>query len=390
MVGASASHRCPLDPRPHSRKAIPFERSSIGTIKNSRKAVLKIYYSAREDFTGIIFVEWKIIYVGDYMKKFYFLYILTFAALCGIFMTGYASDPEPVNVSVRKLAAENAETIVRSSGKLRYSHCKNVRAKEYAIAAEIFVKNGDYVNKGDTLAEFESFPGAEEILKGINISDLMKYAGSAGAADELREKAKEYSVSEVITAPISGIVSSMNISENDMIQPEMSLLQIADPSSYAVTVNVNEVCIGEVEVGQDVRIKFPAVMDSVFSGHVSAIASEAKQITTLSGKETAVEVTVVLDGNDDRLRIGYSAECEIITAVDKNRLIVPYDDIMTDKTGDHVFVLRKGRAVKRYIRLGKDYQRGAEVLSGLKNGEMIIDDPVAVKDGMKATTEQTG
>ena len=136
-----------------------------------------------------------------------------------------------------------------------------------------------------------------------------------------------------------------------------------------------------VESGTNkVRISFTAVEDKKYSGSVTDIAKEAKQTTGLVGKETSVGVTATRDESDDRLKPGYSAECIIIISLDKDRLILPYEYLNQDSSGEYVFIVKHGRARKQYIKTGEDYSSGAEILEGLIPGDKIITDKKELSD----------
>lgn len=330
----------------------------------------------------IFSVVFQIIIQGDDdMKKYILLYSVTLAMICTIFLTGYAADVPPKEVEILTLLPQDAETTVTASGKLQYSSCASVRAGDYILVGSLYVKNGDSVEKGDVLADVYSFGQLSDAAAGLSVGDLITYASKTSVSDDLKETAKQYSVKKELTAPQGGTVTSLDCSENDIASPDTVLMRIADKKSFSVTVNINEIYINSIKPGQQVNIKFAAAGDKIYKGTVSKLASEAKQISGLSGKETAVEVTVNLDDFDDDLRIGYSAECSIITSVEKDRLIVPYEYILTDTKGDFVFLARNGHAVKCYFKAGKDYKNGAEAISGLSANDRLIRNPGALSDG---------
>ena len=110
---------------------------------------------------------------------------------------------------------------------------------------------------------------------------------------------------------------------------------------------------------------------------MTKISDEAVQTTGLSGKETTVAVTVTLDDKkNDELRIGYSADCTIVTSTDENVLVLPYEYIHSDNKGDYVFCAVRNRAKKIYIKTGNEYKDGTQVISGLNKNDKIIKNEV--------------
>ncbi|MDE3033394.1 MAG: efflux RND transporter periplasmic adaptor subunit, partial [Acidobacteriota bacterium] len=179
---------------------------------------------------------------------------------------------------------------------------------------------------------------------------------------------------------------------------------VADLKSLIVRVNLNEVDIAKVKVGQPVRITLDAYPGKSFTGRVRFVAPAAD----LVDKIKVFKVEVALDQLSDAFRTGMSANVEILGEKRDNAISVPLEALQRRDGQAVVYRLKEhlsnqelarardglnGRA--KFIWLSdhwKDYfdavpvtagiatLERAEILSGLKPGEQVcLEDPTRKK-----------
>ena len=114
---------------------------------------------------------------------------------------------------------------------------------------------------------------------------------------------------------MSGVVIKKGVELGETVTSGVSsfnagtvLFTVADLKSLIVKVNLNEVDIAKVDVGQPVRITLDAYPQKVFGGKVRFVAPAA----TLVEKIKVFEVEVALDELGDAFRTGMSANVEIL------------------------------------------------------------------------------
>lgn len=157
------------------------------------------------------------------------------------------------------------------------------------------------------------------------------------STEELRRQLEDYqeSLSDyVVTAPISGIVTSSSVeSGNGFSGGEIMTIQNVD--SYTISTEIDEYDIPDIELGQKVIIKTDATRDDELEGTVSAISPTA---TANSGSSSGVTYNVTIDvlTKDDRLKIGMSAKLNIIVDEVTDVLTVPYDAVAENEAGENV------------------------------------------------------
>jgi len=301
------------------------------------------------------------------MKKYIYLILAMIVIIPTIIMSGYALQGSTANVKTLVLEPQDMDNTVTSSGKLQYRSGKAVKCDGFGIMKEVYVKSGDTIKKGDILFSYYQADMAEQY------ADMGNILGNLSVKEKVIEEIKKYCTVKEIVSETEGKITSIQYNADDIMPKNADVIKLANTDILEVTVNINENYISEVQKGQKAEITFNAVANKKYTGKVTKIAEEAVQTTGLNGKETTVAVTVTLDNKkDNELRIGYSADCSIVTSTDKNIIVVPYEYIHSDEKGEYVYTAVKNKAKKIYIKTGNEYKNGAEIILGLQKGDKII------------------
>lgn len=170
--------------------------------------------------------------------------------------------------------------------------------------------------------------------------------------------------------PAAAIVNVSRFEYSDSVSLTGTILKNND-SAY-VQVFVPEQDISRVELGQTAEITGDAFPEKMYAGTVDKIADAAIRVQSGSLSQTAVEVTVKIDETDDILKQGYTASVKLITSEPSMMTVVPYEAVNQDNGGEYVYVLRDGRAYKRYVITGRELSEGLELKTTLAENEEII------------------
>ena len=170
--------------------------------------------------------------------------------------------------------------------------------------------------------------------------------------------------------PAAAIVNVSRFEYSDSVSLTGTILKNND-SAY-VQVFVPEQDISRVELGQTSEITGDAFPEKMYAGTVDKIADAAIRVQSGSLSQTAVEVTVKIDETDDILKQGYTASVKLITSEPSMMTVVPYEAVNQDNGGEYVYVLRDGRAYKRYVTTGRELSEGLELKTTLAENEEII------------------
>lgn len=318
------------------------------------------------------------------MKKIFYLFSATIVIISAIFMSGYLITKNTADIYVYTLSEKDVDNVVNAQGKLQYGTEKNVKAECDSIIGEIYVSDGDNVNKGDmlfTYHEVEQYSENVDISEYYGKTEISSIASIINDNSSEIEELKESYKTKIMYAKTDGIISGISVSDGEYVEKNKDILKVTDKSSLEIPININETSVSKIKLNQKANITFAATEDKTFTGTISNIAEEAKQTTGLTGKETTVEVTIAMDDNAEELRVGYSASCSIITSTEHNVLIAPYECVRSDNEGEYVYLVSENKAKKIYIKTGTEYKEGILVKSGLKKGDILIENCDSIYDG---------
>ncbi|WP_438013730.1 efflux RND transporter periplasmic adaptor subunit [Sorangium sp. So ce315] len=176
-----------------------------------------------------------------------------------------------------------------------------------------------------------------------------------------------------IYAPIAGTVLDVAVEVGTLVSSALtnvsggsSVMTLADLSNLRIVGAIDEAQIGRVAPGQRVEIRVDAYGDRVFQGVVDRVSP--------LGKETSSVVTfdveiVVQDKDASLLRSGMSADVEIVTAEQKDVLLVPL--LAVQSAGKRRFV-RLANGEERPIKTGATDGTRMVVLEGLSEGDDVL------------------
>lgn len=175
-----------------------------------------------------------------------------------------------------------------------------------------------------------------------------------------------------LLAPFDGVISVVNLHEGTPPPAAEPALELIDDSVFHIDVEVDEIDIGEVEVGQPVFVELDALPGRDLTGTVTSISPAA---STDGGGVVSYVVRVDLDPTSAPLRSGMTATVDIAVEQVESVLRVPNWAVRIDRrTGDtFVNVLGPdGGLVEIQVQLGLRGDTYSEVVSGLEQGQEVL------------------
>lgn len=136
-----------------------------------------------------------------------------------------------------------------------------------------------------------------------------------------------------ITSPISGVVAQLSVAANDSVSAGGTIAVVVDPNAMQTVVSVDELDISSVKVGQQATITLDAISGKTFSGTVTSV----DQIGTASNGVASYSVTVSI-ADAEGILVGMTTDVEIITQSADNVLTVSADALL-EKNGTTAYVL---------------------------------------------------
>lgn len=272
------------------------------------------------------------------------------------------------------------------------------------VLTRVFVKEGDKVSKGQTLAKIDdgglsnqvaqmetqynlaktTFERQERLWNqkiGSEIQYLQAKANMEGAkssVDQMRAQVGRTTV----RAPFSGQIDEVITDQGQVVGPGgQALMRIVALGEMYVKASVPESYLGTIEKGTSVKITFPAINKQV-EGKVKNVGNY------INPNNRTFDIEIDVPNKDKAIKPNLVAKLEINDYSKDNAQLIPANAIQENSQGEkYVFVLNEkvgdeAKAVRKKIETGRKYEGMVEVLSGLNPGETIVDEgALTLNDG---------
>ena len=243
------------------------------------------------------------------------------------------------------------------SGKLASNHPYLVRF-DYGIVDSVRVEENESVYSGTVLFYLRDTDYNQKYL--TLLEDRQKLV------DELTEL-KAFRENPVLTSPFEGYVKVMEVSEDTEVDKDQRICTVADLSCLNLKVEIDELDIDGVEIGQTARVVFDAFEEENYEGTVEKISGAGSN----SGGVTTYIVTISLEGNP-HLKDAMSATAFIRVAEKDNALLVPVDAVESDGGEKFVSIVKNGTTEKRTVQIGLINNQYAEITEGLSLHDQVL------------------
>jgi len=283
-----------------------------------------------------------------------------------------------------------------------------VGSRVSGLVKNIYANVGDYVKKGQIIAELEpselqakynqayanwqnavaNFEYAKLDLERQN--SLIKQNYISQNQVDLAEKSFEVNKAQVeqakanlefarvqldytkITAPIAGVVASVSTQEGETVAASFAaptFVTIIDLERLEVWAYVDETDIGRIQVGQSAIFTVDTYPDTEFKGAVTAIYPKAVIQDNVVNYVVTLKIT---DFTEKILRPEMTANVTIYLEARKGVLTIPLSAIKRERGERFVTVLEKEQQVSRKVKTGWTSNGLIEIVAGLQVGETVI------------------
>lgn len=176
-----------------------------------------------------------------------------------------------------------------------------------------------------------------------------------------------------LTAPADGLVIKRDGEIGQMIPANQPVFWLSCCAPLRIATEVDEEDIAQVAVGQPVLIRADAFPGRIFHGAVQSITPKGDPV------DRSYRVRIGFT-EDTPLRIGMTAETNIVINETKDALLVPASAVVKDK----VWLARDGRLVEQAVTLGAKGADKIEIRSGVAMEDSVVLKPDAkLRDGRK-------
>ena len=275
---------------------------------------------------------------------------------------------------------------------------------------EVFIKNGDFVEKGQILMTFDDDEtnklnrsiekeriNLQKIQRDLNTTrELYKLGGAS--KDEVRNLEDSARITQLnideyvevlsktateVRSPVDGVVSNLKAQENYLVDTDSSLLEIIDADDLRIIVEIPEYNSQTVKLGQSIRVRQDiSDDDKVYDGEITKI-SRLSTTSSMTG-ENVLEAEVKTNETIPNLVPGFKIKAVLQLKSDVKNIIIPKIALQNEEGKYFVYTLdEKNTIKKKTITIKNIVGDNIIVLSGLNPGEEIVLTPDnRLRDGL--------
>jgi len=206
-------------------------------------------------------------------------------------------------------------------------------------------------------------------------SDIDASRGRLNQAYAQLQRAQERYSDTIITAPIAGQITQVNLKEGELLSTSFasdSAISMLGDAPYRVEMFIAEIDIPKVIISQTGALTLDAFPGQEFVLIVTELDPAATLIDGVAKYRSKLDFV----GSDtSRMKIGMTGDAEIFTDVRENTVIIPGRAVITNDKGQTIVRIldENGEVEEREVHVGIDGNGGdREVISGVEEGEMVI------------------
>lgn len=349
------------------------------------------------------------------MKKKWYLIIGSVAALIAVYfiVNSVLSEPDDPKKGIQTATVikRDLSSSVLATGVIKPKVGAEVRvgSRVSGLVESLHANVGDYVKKGQIIAELEpselqakydqalaslrnaranyeyaklDFERQKSLLQQNFISqnqlDLAEKTFDINKA-QLEQAQANLKFAEVqlgytkITAPISGIVSSVSTQEGETVAASFAaptFVTIIDIERLEVWAYVDETDIGRIDEGQSAIFTVDTYSDTDFEGTVTAIYPKAEIQDNVVNYIATLDIT---DFKSKILRPEMTTTVTIFLEIKKDALTLPVNAVKRERGKMVVTLLNnKNEQIQKEVKTGRMSDGLIEIVDGLKEGDKVV------------------
>ena len=278
---------------------------------------------------------------------------------------------------------------------------------------EVFIKNGDFVKKGQVLMTFDDDEtnklnrniekeriNLQKIQRDLKTTRELQKLGGASKNDvkNLEDNARisQLSIDEYtevlnktateVRSPVDGVVSNLKAQENYLVDTDSSLLEIIDSNDLRIIVEIPEYNSQSVKLGQSVKVRQDiSDDDKVYDGEITKISrlSTTSSLTSENVLEADVKTKEVIPN----LVPGFKIKAVLQLKADEKNIIIPKIALQSEDGKYFVFTIDNKNTIKRKeVTVKNIVGDNIIITSGLNVGEILVITPDnRLSDGLVLT-----
>ncbi len=318
-----------------------------------------------------------------------FVLIGAFRIISGRLEDKTVVSSDVVNIRVTTAAITTLENTSPLTGRLQPIEEVTIIPKAMGNVTSVNVELGQKVTKGTVLFTIDNTQVATAYNQAkasyndaqTNLSRMETLYREGAISLQQYEQAKTtYTVAKeaytaasdgvsnyVVTAPIDGYITSINVAVGSMASQAAAAATIANIDKLEIDTSISENIINKIKVGDKVEVLVSSVSDKPFTGTVTAL-SPAPAVGSLT-----YPMKVTLDNATAEVKPGMFAEVIIVSDKTTDVIALPSTAVLIKSGKTVVAVIEDGKKVVfREVVVGVDNGELAEIKSGIKKGDTVV------------------
>jgi len=293
-------------------------------------------------------------------------------------------------ITVSPVVSENFKHYVEVQGTVDAKNSVMVSPKSGGVLTAVYIKEGDNVRQGATLAKVDNSILQESIAEVKNqlslantvyekqarlweqkIGTEIQYLQAKNNKEALEKKIATLNTQlgqANIAAPISGVVDQVIAKVGEMASPGMPIARVVNLSNLKIVAKVSDSYVASIRKGDEVIVKFPD-LNQEYKARVTFVS------TTVDPLSRTFRIEANLPSSNT-LKPNMLAQVQINDATRKDAVVIDQNLVQNTENGSVVYVATtegdRKVAKSRTVKTGLSYNGQVEILEGLKPGDQLI------------------
>lgn len=297
-----------------------------------------------------------------------------------------------VPVFVKEMQPETFRHFINANGAVEAVNDAFISPETNGQIKSIPVDEGDRVQKGQLLVRLkttilrsnikevetnlelarETFEKQKRLWQD-SVGSEMQYLQAKNKKETLEAKLETLNAQldmSTIEAPFAGIVEEINQKVGELASPGREILHLVNLNDLKIKASLSEKYISNIQEGDQVKVKFPALEDYTIKVRISrkgSIIDEESRTFTIEAR---------FPNPQEKIKPNQVAIINVNDYTNDEALVVPAEVIKQDMKGDYLYVIEEtdGNPVasKVYVKTGRSYNNRTIIKSGLEPGQKVV------------------
>lgn len=297
-----------------------------------------------------------------------------------------ASVEDTVAVNVIEVGVQDLSVTKTYSGSLEGVEQANIVTKIPERIIGINVKVGSNVSRGQVVIQLDKSGGSSMYYQSKaafenaekDLQRMKNLYGEGAISQQMLDGVQtQYNVAKAnydaanntvnLTSPISGVVTSINVSTGDLAQPGAVLVTVANIGTMKAIFNAGESELASLRQGQQVEVFSDLRPELIMKGKIEEINRSANV------QSRSFEVKAAFQNTSDRwFKPGMFGRVRVNLSTQKGSLTIPNESIVKDGDKNSVYVVVNNKVQLKEIKTGISSGNFTEVTSGLNKGDKVV------------------